>query len=155
MGLCECDKDIIRIVLDSESNTRSEDADGVFEYDIRLPVKRSNYKKLVLYIDNFSINTKGLTKEVYRLHSNFTEYNSFNSKTGGGNNILCSVVSNAIASGRTTDFALSYEGSTAPIQITNIPDMLKIEIKDIDNVGVDMSNASNVWILNLRIEAFY
>lgn len=155
MGHCDCDKDIIRIVLDSESNTRSTDEDGVFEYDIRLPVKRSNYKKLVLYIDNFSINTKGLTKEVYRLHSNFTEYNSFNSKTNGSNNVLCSVVANAIASGRTTDFALSYEGSTSPIQITNIPDMLKIEIKDIDNAGVDMSNISNVWILNLRIEAFY
>ena len=42
MGHCDCDKDIIRIVLDSESNTRSTDEDGVFEYDIRLPVKRSN-----------------------------------------------------------------------------------------------------------------
>jgi len=155
MGLCECDKDIIRLCLDSESNTRSSDNDGIFEYDIKLPVKRTNYKKLVLYIDNFAINIKGLTKEVYRLHSNFTEYNSFNSYVGGSNTVLCSVVANAIASGRTTDFALSYQGSTAPIQITNIPDMLKMEIRDIDNNGVDMTNISNVWILNLRIEAFY
>ncbi len=155
MGMCECDKDIIRLCLDSESNIRSNEETGVYEYDIRLPVKRSNYKKLILYIDNFAINIKGLTKEVYRLHSNFTEYNSFNSKTEGANTVLCSVVSNAVASGRATDFALSYEGSTAPIHITNIPDMLKIEVRDIDNAGIDMQNASNVWILNLRIEAYY
>lgn len=155
MGLCECDKDTIRIVLDSESNTRSTAENGKYEYDIRLPVKRNTYKKFTLYVDSFNLNAKGLTNEIFLLHSNLQEYNSYNSKSGASNTLLASVANNAVASGRTTDFAINYINSTNGITIQNIPDMLVITIKDIDGTGIDLSDASNVWVLNLRIEAFY
>ena len=156
MGMCECDKDIIRIVLDSESDDRSTAETGVYEYDLRLPVKRNTYKKLILYVDNSCIGTKGLAHSVYSIHSNFSEYNSYNSINKGANTVLARVVANSITANRTTDLGLSYQGQNTPLRISTIPDSIKIEIKDIDNVGINMgADADRVWTLNLRIEAYY
>ena len=140
MGMCECDKDIMRIHLDSETNTRSNSETGRFEFDIHLPVKRNTYKKFVLYVDDFDIQTKGLATDSYILHGNFGEYNTFNSRSKAGNTVLASMFANATGTGRTTDFALNYQGPTKPIIIQNIPDTIVLEIKDIDNIGVDFSS---------------
>ena len=155
MTPCMCDKDIIRKHLDSETNTRSNAETGRFEFDINLPVKRNNYKKFVLYVDDFDIQTKGLATDSYILHANFGEYNTYNSRSKASNTVLASMFANATGTGRTTDFALNYQGTTKPIIISNIPDTIILEVKDIDNIGVDFSSPNNFWLVDLRIEAYY
>lgn len=153
--MCECDKDIMRIHLDSETDTRSNSETGRFEFDIHLPVKRNTYKKIILYVDDFDIQTKGLATDSYILHGNFAEYNTFNSRTKASNTVLASMFANATGTGRTTDFALNYQGTTKPIIIQNIPDTIVLQVKDIDNIGVDFSSPNNFWLVDLRIEAYY
>ncbi len=153
--LCNCDKDIIKLNLDSETADIDTESLGKYEYNIKLPVKRKNYKKFVLYIDNFQIQTKGLGSLSYVLSSNLFEYNSYNSKTKGANTVLVSLLADATATDRTNDFTLSYSNSTAPIQIQNFPEQLQINISDIDGGVISFANANNMWAMDLRIEAFY
>lgn len=155
MGLCDCDKDIIRLHLDSETADVENEAVGQYSYSIKLPVKRKNYKKIVLYVDNLNLQTKGLAHLSYIVNVDMLEYNSYNSRTKGTNTTIASVFANATATGRTSDFALNYSNSNAPIQIQNMPDYLNITITDIDNTGIDLSNADNMWNMSLRLEAFY
>ena len=155
MTPCSCDKDILRIHLDSETADYQEDANGKYNFTIKLPVKRHNYKKFVLYVDDFDVQTKGLATDSYILHADFVEYNSYNSRSKGSNTILASLFANATGTGRTTDFALNYQAPTKPVIINNIPQNICIEIKNIDHTGVDFSNAANFWLLDLRIEAYY
>lgn len=155
MTPCSCDKDILKIHIDSENAEYESETVGKYSYDIKLPVKRKTYKKLILYVDNFNIQTKGLSHLSYIVNADILEYNSYNSRTKGANTVLASIFAYASGSGRTSDFALNYKNPTAPIQIQNIPDYLNITITDIDNSGIDLSNAENFWNLDLRIEAYY
>jgi len=155
MGLCNCDKDILKIYLDSETAEYDSEAVGKYSYSIKLPVKRQNYKKLVLFVDNLNIQIKGLANLSYLVNADIIQYNSYNSRSKGSNVILASIFTNASATGRTSDFALNYSNSTAPIQIQTIPDYINITITDIDNAGINFSNADNMWNMDLRIEAYY
>ena len=65
MGLCGCDKDILRIHLDSETADYESEAIGKYNFIITLPVKRNNYKNFVLYVDDFDVMTKGLATDSY------------------------------------------------------------------------------------------
>jgi len=154
--LCQCDKDIIRLQLDSQHPATATASTGKYNYNLRLPVKRNTYKKILLYIDNFQLQTDGLTNTSYVLNIvNLNEYNSYNSRTNGNNSVFVTLFSNAKASGRTSDFLLQYQGSTTPRHISAIPDTLNIEITNLLNVGIDLSDANNFWSLSLRLECFY
>ncbi len=155
MTPCSCDKDILKIHLDSETADFDSNTVGKYSYSIKLPVKRKNYKKLILYVDNFNLQTKGLTNLSYIVNADMLEYNSYNSRSKGANTVLASIFANATATGRTSDFALTYSNSTAPIQIQNLPDYVNITITDVDNVGINLSAVENFWDLDLRIEAYY
>lgn len=155
MGLCDCAKDILKIHLDSETADIDTESLGKYQYNVKFPVKRNDYKKFVLYIDNFQIQTKGLGSLSYIVSSNMIEYNSYNSKTKGANTVLVSLLADATATDRTNDFTLSYSNSTAPIHIQNIPELLQINITDIDGGVISFANANNMWAMDLRIEAFY
>tara|TARA_E500000305_G_C4018721_1_gene237377 strand:+ start:105 stop:569 length:465 start_codon:yes stop_codon:yes gene_type:complete len=153
--LCNCDKDILHIHLDSETADYEDETNGKYNFTIKLPVKRQNYKHFVLYVDILDIQTKGLANDSYLLHADLLEYNSYNSRSKGTNTVIASIFANATGTGRTTDFALNYQGTTKPIIINNIPQNINIEIKDIDHNAIDFSNAANFWVLDLRIEAYY
>lgn len=155
MHNCNCEKDIMRIHLDSESALTQDQSIGKYTFNIKLPVKRNTYKSFVLYVDDFDIQTEGLGNSAYILNSDIIEYNSYNSRTGGNNTTLASMFANAKNTGRTSDFALNYQAPTKPIIINNIPENLTLQITDIDNVGIDFSDAANFWLLDLRIEAYY
>jgi len=153
--LCSCDKDIIRLNLDSESADIDTESIGKYQYNIKLPVKRKNYKKFILYIDNFQIQTKGLGSLSYVLSSNMFEYNSYNSKTKGANNILATLLADATATDRVNDFTLSYSNSISPILIQHLPEQLQINITDIDGTVISFANANNMWSLSMRLECYY
>jgi len=154
MTPCSCNKDILRIHIDSETADYDSETVGKYSYSIKLPVKRQNYTKLILYVDNLNIQTKGLASLSYIVSADMIEYNSYNSRSKGANTILASIFANATTAGRTSDFSLNYSNSTAPIQIQTIPDFLNITITDIDNTGIKFSNADNKWNMNLRIKAY-
>jgi len=155
MGLCACPRDVLKIHIDSETADIDTESLGKYEYNLKFPVKKNNYKKIILYIDNFQIQTKGLGSLSYVLSSNMIEYNSYNSKTKGTNNVLAVLLADATATGRTNDFTLSYSNSTAPIEIQNIPELLQINITDIDGTAISFANANNMWALDIRFECFY
>ena len=155
MGLCGCPRDTLKIHIDSETADIENETLSVYDYKLKFPVKRNNYKKIELYIDNLQLQTKGLASLSYVLSSNMIEYNSYNSRTKGANNVLAVLFADATATGRTNDFTLTYSNSTAPIQIENIPEQLQIKIQDIDGSPVSFQNANNLWSLDLRFECFY
>jgi len=156
MGLCECDKDILKIQLDSETADISTPASGNFKYNLKFPVKRNNYKKIVLYVDYWTVQIGGLTDLNYVLNANnISELNSYNSYTKGNNSILATLTTNGDGVSRTTDFAITYQAPQTPIIINGIPNELDISITDLAKSGIDFSSSDNNWILCLRLECFY
>lgn len=148
-------RDIFRIYLDSENADLSTDTLGSYTFNIRLPSKKVNYTKHILYLDDFNICLKGLTTTNLQVKLNVSQYNSYNSLTKANNNVIATLFNPNTASARTDDLTLTYTGTNNPNQISSIPDNLTVKIEDIDNTGVDLSSANNFWTLNLRIEAFY
>lgn len=148
--------DIMKIQLDSESADLETETTGKYTFNIKLPVKRYNYNKIVLYVDNWDVQTTGLGNLSYVLNiTNISQSNSYNSRTKGNNNVIGSIFSNGIATGRTTDLALNYQAPQTKHIINTLPNSLDIQITDIDNTGIDFSNAVNFWSLSLRLECEY
>ena len=148
--------DVFRIFLDSETATTELETKGEYEYDINLPSKKNQYTKIIMYVDNFNICLRGLgAGDVVVNLLNVSQYNSYNSRTGGNNPVICSVYNDNTATGRTNDLVLSYQGATTPISINQVPTHLSLSLTDIDNVGIDLSNAQNFWNINMRLECFY
>jgi len=148
-------RDIFRIYLDSENAEITNDTTGNYTFNIRLPAKKINYTNYVLYVDDFNICLKGLTTTELQLKLGVSQYNSYNSATKANNTVVATLFNPNTASARTDDLTLTYIGTTNPNQISSIPDNLNVDIVDIDNVGINLSNANNYWTLNLRVEAFY
>ena len=148
-------RDIFRIYLDSENAEITNDTTGNYTFNIRLPAKKINYTNYVLYVDDFNICLKGLTTTELQLKLGVSQYNSYNSATKANNTVVATLFNPNTASARTDDLTLTYIGTTNPNQISSIPDNLSVDIVDIDNVGINLSNANNYWTLNLRVEAFY
>jgi len=148
-------RDIFRIYLDSENAEITNDTTGNYTFNIRLPNRKVNYTNYVLYVDDFNICLKGLTTTDLQVKLGISQYNSYNSATKANNTVVATLFNPNTASARTDDLTLTYSGTNNPNQISSIPDNLNVEIVDIDNVGINLSNANNYWILNLRVEAFY
>ena len=148
-------KDTFRIVLDSETANIDTTASGDYTYNVKLQARRTDYKKYVLYVDNFNICLKGLTTESVLVKLNIGQYNSFNSQTEGNNQVVATIFNPNIASGRTVDLALNIQAPNTPYIITTLPNELNVKLVDIDNVAINMSSANNFWYMNLRVEAFY
>lgn len=152
----ECKKDIMKIHLDSETADITTQTTGTYTFNIKLPVKRSNYNKIVLYVDSWDVQTKGLGNLSYVLNlTNISQSNSYNSRSKGNNNVIGCVFANASDTSRTSDFALNYQAPLTKHIINSLPNTLNIQITDIDNAGIDFSNAVNFWSLSLRLEAEY
>jgi len=148
-------RDIFRIYLDSENAEITNDTTGNYTFNIRLPARKVNYTNYVLYVDDFNICLKGLTTTDLQVKLGISQYNSYNSATKANNTVVATLFNPNTASARTDDLTLTYSGTNNPNQISSIPDNLNVEIVDIDNVGLNLSNANNYWTLNLRVEAFY
>jgi len=148
-------RDIFRIYLDSENAEITNDTTGNYTFNIRLPARKVNYTNYVLYVDDFNICLKGLTTTDLQVKLGISQYNSYNSATKANNTVVATLFNPNTASARTLDLTLNYSGTNNPNQISSIPDNLSVDIVDIDNVGIDLSNANNFWTLNLRVEAFY
>jgi len=148
-------RDIFRIYLDSENAEITNDTTGNYTFNIRLPARKVNYTNYVLYVDDFNICLKGLTTTDLQVKLGISQYNSYNSATKANNTVVATLFNPNTAVGRTDDLTLTYSGTNNPNQISSIPDNLNVEIVDIDNVGLNLSNANNYWTLNLRVEAFY
>ena len=145
-----------RIMLDSENPLTDTESIGEYTFDIRLPFTRSDYKKYVLYVDNFNISLNGLTtKSVQVKLLNLSNYNSYSSQSGGNNTVIATIYNPNITAGRTDNLVLNYQAPQAPYNISSIPNNLAIKITDIDNANIDFSNANNFWTANLRIDAYY
>lgn len=148
-------KDTFRIVLDSETANLDTTASGDYTYNVKLQARRTDYKKYVLYVDNFNICLKGLTTESILVKLNIGQYNSFNSQTEGNNQVVATLFNPNTASARTDDLTLNIQAPNTPYIITTLPNELNVKLVDIDNVAINMSSANNFWYMNLRVEAFY
>ena len=147
--------DVFRLYLNGEDADLSDTSNGSFTFNVKLQSRNVNYTKYILYVDDFNICLKGLTDTNILLQANIGQYNSYNSKTKGNNQIIATIFSKNTASARTDDLSLNYQAATTPNHITTLPNQLILNITNVDNSAVDMSNANNFFCANLRIEAFY
>ena len=147
--------DVFRVVLDSETPDLSTEADGDFTYNVKLQARRTDYKKYILYVDNFNVSLKGLTIDSVFVKLNVGQYNSYNSRTEGNNQVVATVFNPNVASARTVDLTLNHQAPNTPYRITTLPNELNVKLATIDDVAINFSNADNFWSLSLRIEAFY
>lgn len=145
--------DTFRIYLDSENPTTHTESSGEYSFNVRLPSKGNTYIDYCLYVDDFNVCLKGLTTTSVLVKLNIGQYNSFNSQTGGNNQVIATIFNPNQASGRTVDLSLNYQNSTVPYLINTLPQSLNVSLVDIDNTGIDFSSANNYWNLNLRVEA--
>jgi hypothetical protein len=147
--------DVFRVVLDSESADLGTESLGNYIFNVKLGTRRTDYKKYILYVDNFSISLKGLTTHSVLVKLNIGQYNSYSSLTEGNNQVIATVFNPNVASGRTVDLALNYQAPNTPYRISTLPDDFNVNLTDIDNTAINMSSTDNFWLLSLRIEAFY
>ena len=155
-GLCDCMKDVIKIHLDSESSDITDSSNGKYTFNMKFPVRRNDYKKIVLYVDDWELQTKALSDLAYVLNfENVSELNSYNSRTKGNNSVIATLFANGVNGARSTDFALNYQAPLTPHIINSVPNTLTIKITDILNTGLDFSSADNFWALTLRLECYY
>ena len=145
--------DIFRIYLDSENATTNTASVGEYNYTLNIPTQGVNYKEYKLYVDDFNVCLKGLATTSVLVKLNTFQYSSFNSRTESNNNVFATVFNPNTATGRTSDLALNYQNPNTPYIINSLPTSLKVNLVDIDNAGIDFSNANNFWTLNLRVEA--
>lgn len=148
-------KDIFQLNLSSEGmDSGSNSADTFF--NIRLPNKRTDYNKYVLYVDNFVVDTLDLGNMIYCVRINCYQPNSYNSTINGNNDIIAMVIQPNLATDRTIDGALQYSAPTTPIYIDTLPDQLQFKITNASNsTPLDFATNSNMWSIRLRIEAHY
>ena len=147
--------DVYNIYLESENPTSSVETTGNYRFNLRLPAKKIQYHTYKLYVDNWNVALKGLTTDSAVLKLYLPQNNSYSSLSGGNNTVVASIFNPNIASGRTVDLALNYQNATAYYGINALPQSIDLQITDVDNVGIDFSNAVNFFDLSLRIEAFY
>lgn len=148
-------RDVFRIYLNGEDADLQTATLGNFTFNVKLPARRVQYTKYILYVDDFNICLKGLTISNILLKCNVGQYNSFNSTTKGNNQVIATIFNPQTASGRTDDLSLNYQAPNTPNIITTLPNELVLNITNIDNTAVDMSDSENFFCVNLRIEAFY
>ena len=147
--------DVYNIYLESENPTASTETTGNYRFNVRQPAKKIQYHTYKLYVDNWNLALKGLTSDSAVLKLYLPQNNSYSSLSGGNNTVVASIFNPNIASGRTVDLALNYQNATAYYGINALPQSIDLQITDVDNVGIDFSNAVNFFDLSLRIEAFY
>ena len=148
-------RDVFRIYLNGEDADLQTATLGNFTFNVKLPARRVQYTKYILYVDDFNICLKGLTDTNILLQANIGQYNSYNSKTKGNNQIIATIFNKNTASARTDDLSLNYQAPNTPNIITTLPNELVLNITNIDNTAVNMSDSENFFCVNLRIEAFY
>jgi hypothetical protein len=148
-------RDVFRIYLNGEDADLQTATLGNFTFNVKLPARRVQYTKYILYVDDFNICLKGLTDSNILLKCNVGQYNSFNSTTKGNNQVIATIFNPQTASGRTDDLSLNYQAPNTPNIITTLPNELVLNITNIDNTAVNMSDSENFFCVNLRIEAFY
>ena len=142
--------DIYRIVLDSENPRSSTETKGLYDYDIKMTNIPTNYERYILYVDDFCVRLKGLATNSVQVKANLINQNSYNSGTGAINTTIVPLLLNPNDS---NDEVLQYSGNQTPYHITNLPSSISLQLVDVDNAGIDFSNANNFWSINLRIEA--
>lgn len=148
------DKDTLYIVLNS--HTRDSGSEGDAFYNIKLPVKRNNYFKYVLYVDNYVLDTAGLEKDHILVHMmGASQSNSYNSTSKGTNDVIAVVCQNGSGANRTTDLQSQYQAPLAPIELDNLPSFINIYHTDNLNLPIGLSSNNNDYVIALRIECYY
>jgi len=147
--------DTYRIYLDSERFDSKNATENVAQFNTKIPTKKTNYTRYELYVDDFCINLSGMTEYNIIVKALLPQFHSYNSFTKGNNTTIATIFNNNITSDRTTDLCLNYQAPNAPYIINSIPDFITIELTNLDNAAIDLTDVRNVWILNLRIDAHY
>jgi len=156
-NLMNMKKDTFRGVFTNANDLRNGGSINEAIFNLGFNGKQSNYEYVEVFVDNFVLNTKALTNKIYNVRADLYQPNSISGFTGGGaSNIIASVVSTNHTGNRTDDLGLSYQNSTAPIQISNIPDKVKVFITNSeDNNVIDLDSNNNFYTLTLRFCAYY
>jgi len=145
--------DTIYIVLNSDDNLGTSGAHNDCRYNVRIGGLLQNYEKYRLYVDNFSLDTNGLTLSTgLQVVLNVGQSRSYNSLTNGTNNTILTLWK--IDTVATRD-GFNYDGSTKPIEIDNLPvGEIIVSIQDCQGASIDMATNSNFWTLTLRVEMY-
>ena len=102
--------DVFRLYLNGEDADLSDTSNGSFTFNVKLQSRNVNYTKYILYVDDFNICLKGLTDTNILLQANIGQYNSYNSKTKGNNQIIATIFNKNTASARTVEGADRIQG---------------------------------------------
>ena len=145
--------DNYRIYLDSFNYTSGTNSKPY--YNIKFPSKRINYTGYKLYVDDFCISLSGLSTNSVQVRTNLSQYNSYNSRVGGSNDIIATLFNPNVDSDRTTDLTLKYQAPLTPYHINSFPENLNIHLTDVEGEEIVIDNDDAFWILNLRLEGEY
>lgn len=150
-------KDTFRAVLTNANDLRNGGSISEPIFNLKFNGKQSNYEYIELFVDNFVLDTDDLGTPIFNIRADFYQPNSISGySNGGSSDIIGSVVSSNHSASRTIDLGLSYQNPTAPIQITSIPDKVKITLSSAEsNAVIDLITANNFYVLTLRFCAYY
>jgi len=128
-------------------------------FNINYLQKKNNYSRITCFIDNFQamlLTLSDITNLIY-LESNLNQLNSYSSKSKGTSNILFFVNRNIEehASSGTNDSAVSYQGSTTPIEIGSLPESISLKLVKANGNSVDMDTGGNIFSIKLRFVCEY
>jgi len=156
-NLMDMKKDTFRAVLTNSNDLRNGGTISEPIFNLKFNGKQSNYEYIELFVDNFVLDTDDLATSIFNIRADFYQPNSISGySNGGSSDIIGSVVSSNHATNRTIDLGLSYQNSTAPIQISSIPDKVKITLSPaISNDVIDLITNNNFYVLTLRFCAYY
>ena len=144
--------DSMLIVLNQPQNLDGSSTYNSCRFNVKVGGILQNYEKYRLYVDNFSLDTDGLSGLPYQVVCNFSQSRSYNSQTNGTNNVVATVFKSATAS---TDDALNYQGANSPIEIDNLPlGEIRVDIKNLEGTNYDLDSNNNLWSLTLRIDMY-
>ena len=150
-------KDTFRAVLTNSNDLRYGGSISEPIFNLKFNGKQSNYEYIELFVDNFVLDTDDLATPIFNIRADFYQPNSISGfSNGGSSDIIGSVVSSNHSGNRTIDLGLSYQNSTAPIQISSIPDKVKITLSSAEsNNVIDLMTGNNFYVLTLRFCAYY
>ena len=154
----ELKKDTFRAVLTNSNDLRDGGTLSEPIFNLKFNGKQSNYEYVELFVDNFVIDTINLTISSYNVRADLYQPNSISSYSiGGSSDILASIVSPNKTASRTIDLGLSYQNPNAPIQISSIPDKIRVFLtKGTGEDGIiNLETNNNIYVLTLRFNAYY
>jgi len=128
-------------------------------FNINYLQKKNNYSKITCYIDNLQVmllTLSDITNLIY-LESNLNQLNSYSSKSKGPSNILCVVNRNIQESSGANyqDSAVSYQGSTTPIEIGSLPESISLKLMKANGSTVDLDTGGSTFYIKLRFVCEY